>query len=500
MSLDMTTFLLATSKKSSEEAAREYAAAAAESADAAAESAAAVQELAETIENIVPRVEAVEDKTSVLFNKIFGGEIKTWADVQAIVRAGAASQFFSIGDQLVAEKLGTISASKGDSTGITAVTVDSAAFLEKIGETKAGVYNFTYDGRWRDDSGATVDLTQYGIAVTGTPAVGDTVIVTETTTEFTFDIIGIDHDTPTDTDYEHSMTIQMHDQWPSAMVFDAREAFFFAEEGLAAGTYHITIQDSAWYTSDNGKVYQFTLENAVPEGGQLVFTNSYNATFANSKINVFASSADTTASETPTLTLGSEGTDLGAVNNTGNMNHMHRALLGNNNWGDSAIRQWLNTDEAANSWWTAQNKFDRPANAGSDGFLRNFDAAFLAVLGNVNKKTQLSVADGYGMEESTEKVFLLSRDELYFGPERSTDGTEGSVYAYYGPGHSDLSAPGTGADTNKVKYRGGSAAYWWMRSPNAGNGYYVRFVYTDGSLNYYNACYNYGVAPACAIV
>ena len=60
-------------------------------------------------------------------------------------------------------------------------------------------------------------------------------------------------------------------------------------------------------------------------------------------------------------------------------------------------------------------------------------------------------------------------------------------YAYYANGNS------------KVKYRQtstGSAAYWWCRSPYAGNGNLFCFVNTDGSAYYGSASYSLGVSPA----
>jgi len=452
--------------------------------------------------NLDTRVTAAQAKADSVAEKVFGGGIETWKDVQDIVRSGAAAQYFDIGDQLVAEKLSSVTANKGSSTGITGVSVTAATFLTAIGETKAGTYTYTYDGaNWRDVGGATVALTTtYGVELTGTPAVGDVVNVVVATTSYTFDIIGIDHDTPSDNTKTHSMTLQLHNQLSSTMTFDAKEAFYYAENGLTAGTYHFTVQDDAWYTSDNGKTYQFTLASDAAAGSQLVFGNAYDATFANSTISVYSSADSTTAAQTATVTLGSSGTDLGAVNNTGNMNHMHRALRGNNRWTQSSLRQWLNTDGAANTWWTAKNNFDRPSNASVAGFLKDFDASFLAVLGDVSKSTQLSVADGYGLEASTERFFLLSRPEVYMGAERSTDGPDGKVYTYYGPGYSSLNAPGTGADSHRVKYRGGTAADGWLRTPNASNGNRVRDVNTGGSMDNGNAYSSLGVAPACVIV
>ena len=39
--------------------------------------------------------------------------------------------------------------------------------------------------------------------------------------------------------------------------------------------------------------------------------------------------------------------------------------------------------------------------------------------------------------------------------------------------------------------------WFWLRSPTPGNAFYVRGVYTDGSLSYIDASTAYGAAPAC---
>jgi len=54
-------------------------------------------------------------------------------------------------------------------------------------------------------------------------------------------------------------------------------------------------------------------------------------------------------------------------------------------------------------------------------------------------------------------------------------------------------------ELRQLKDSDGDAAYWWLRTPNSGNAYYVRNVYTDGTLDSYYAVYAYGVAPACYI-
>ena len=74
---------------------------------------------------------------------------------------------------------------------------------------------------------------------------------------------------------------------------------------------------------------------------------------------------------------------------TTNMNHSHRIRYGSNNWVESAMRQYLNSDKAAGSVWTPQTKFDRPPswNANTAGFMNGLDADFLAVIGKTTKVT-----------------------------------------------------------------------------------------------------------------
>ena len=316
-----------------------------------------------------------------------------------------------------------------------------------------------------------------------------------------FDVIGIDEDTPTDAQFTHSLTLGLHNCF-AELQFDNKEAMFAFDDGLAAGTYHFTIGDQPGFTGDVNKTVQFTLTSSVPSGGQLVVNNGYNATMIGATISVFASGTATTASETVTMTEGSGGTDLGTlmVAVSGNLNSIYRGFLGSNNYAQSAMRQLINSDNAAGSVWTPQTKFDRPPSwaANTAGFLHGMDPDFVAVIGKVNKRTALNtVSDGGGYVDTIEKVFLLSQTEVYSWLNNNVN--EGGPYRYFSE-FSDLTAAGGGADANRIKYRNGAAKYWWLRSPYTGNAHYVRYIHSSGALSYFNATSSYGVAPACCIV
>ena len=315
----------------------------------------------------------------------------------------------------------------------------------------------------------------------------------ETLGELTWDIIGFDHDVPVDEAYTHSMTIQLHDIKDS-LVFDASEALYYAEQGLPAGTYNFTLLAGYDTTYGGGKTYYFTLANPVPAGGHIHFAWGYQKQAAECKITTYSGATSTQAIESVGVTEGSEGT---ALENT---NHTHRIRYGSNRWTHSALRQWLNSNADKGTWWNPQNVYDRPVSYATsrDGFLKGLDADFLAVLGEVTKRNALNtVTDGGGYEDSQELMFLIARGEVYGGNENGVN--EGTPYPYYSE-ISDLSAPGTGTDANRIKYKAGTATYWWLRSCTSGHGNIVRYVNPTGHIYDYHANNSYGVAPACNII
>ena len=332
-------------------------------------------------------------------------------------------------------------------------------------------------------------------------AVGDQLVCQKGNSDLTWDIIGFDHDTPTDSQYTHSMTLQLHDCLPSTMQFDAPEALYYAENGLAAGTYNFTIQSGYDTAYGGGKTYQFTLTNAVEQGGQITFGWGYGTQAANAKITSY--DEDLVQIEQVSVTEGNGGTSLGTTDgNSQNVNHIHKIRYGSNNYGKSAIRQFLNSSAAAGSVWESQdNQFDRPPawNSNTAGFMSDLDSDFLAVVGAVHKIACINnVTDGGGSAAFDDKFFLLSRSEVYGGNE-VTSVDEGSPYPYYSD-YSDLSEAGTGNDSNRIKYRSGTAQTWRLRSPYSAVGGNVRNISQTGGIGQSDAGSSNGVSPACNII
>lgn len=333
--------------------------------------------------------------------------------------------------------------------------------------------------------------------------IGDQFTCNRDNDEITWDVIGHNCDTLTDPQFANrdNMTLCMHDVYTSIQ-FGAGQAFYVTDEGLAAGTYNILISSQPWYTADQGKYAQFTLTQALPAGGQMVFTHAQNVTMFGTTFSTYSGPTSTTAIETPTITEGSNGINLGTLTTLEqtSINSSHRIFCGSNNYKNSAIRQWLNSNAAAGSVWQPMTKFDRPPSWAStaNGFMYGLDEDFIKSI----KKTHIKVArntlfEGGGYDEMDDYFFLLSKPQVYGGT-TVTSVNEGNIYPYF-ENYSDLNAAGTGVDKNRIKTRNNNAQVWWLRSPIVSYGSSVWDVSAAGYVSYGSAAYSGGVAAACTI-
>ena len=458
-------------------------------------------------------------QTNAILAKRGGLEPQSYSDVQAIVRLGLAPSVFSIGDIIEVGRETKVQASLGEHTGVTAVTVVEDTFVAAMDEAGEKEYEIIYDGSaWRYE-GHPIILADYGLSVTGTAAQGDTIIVVETASVINMVVMDFIEGNQTskgnikihDKTKQYGMILQSEKLLYSLQV-NEREAFYYAPDGLAAGTYHFLLGAHTWYAADVNKSFQFTLTQAVPAGGQLVFVQSYNATLVGGQIRTFASESSTTAIETVTMSEGTGGTDLGTLNNSinGNFNCCQRALLGSNRWSTGAMRQHLNSAKVAGQVWAPQTNWDRPPSwvSNAAGFMHGLDPEFVKICADVELLTALNtVCDttstegnaGTGYETTVDKYFLPSRPEVFGGGDNNSD--KGDAWQYY-KANSDVpgGSSNSGADSNRIKTNAaGTAQYWWLRSPDVGSGYNVRRIYPSGSVGYGTAINSNGAAPACVV-
>lgn len=323
----------------------------------------------------------------------------------------------------------------------------------------------------------------------------------------TWDILGINHDTPSNSQYSRSMTLRLHNQWSAAMQFDAPEAFYYAKNGLAAGDFFFTI-DSTYDSAYNDlTAYGFTLPEAVPADAVMTFPWNYGTNASTTKVYVYASRESATPIMSVPVSESTSGINLGelkvAVQAAANLNSIHRIRYGSNNYKESAIRQWLNSDKPAGQVWTPKTPWDIPPAWVNtvDGFMRGMDADFLATIGKTHIVTARAqtIEGGAAYDEMDDFFFLLSRSQVY-GDVEVAGVDEGLPYPYYSD-YSDLSAPGMGADTNRISTRNGAATYYWLRTPLFNHGAFPRLVTTTGNVSVTGYAYNsYGVLPACNII
>lgn len=278
------------------------------------------------------------------------------------------------------------------------------------------------------------------------------------------------------------VTLCMHDVLPDNMQFEPPQALMYCEDGLAAGSYTF---------KENYKRYYFALTQAIPAGGQLRVVNgafqTYASTTATAQIESGAASTDVIDG----------ATDLGQTG-TGNLNHHDRVDRGSNNFGESGILQWLNSDSPANTPMPRLTKFSRPYVPTEAGFKASLDAGFLACIQDTIWKCSANnsyecpaslggIAQKGNPYTVTAKFALASEIEVFGNYEGVQDG--GTVWGLY----VDAEA------TDRIKYYNNSAREWWLRSPYANSAQFEYLANTSGAGDYFSALLSRSVAVACKI-
>lgn len=454
-------------------------------------------------------------------------DITNWAQVAQIIKSGAASKFFEAGDQFVVNKATSVTAAvKGN---ITDATVSLPTFITQMNEAEAKSYTFSFiNGQWVYNGNAVV-LSDYGITITGTPANLDTIVITETVEKIIFDVLDFDYDTPITEGINHTMSLVAHDIYSYGEIpFDAKEALFYVDpetypNGLPVGTYHVTLDHGALNesTAQDG-TYQFTTTQIVPAGGLIRHTTmgGYQSSYTKAQITggkFVTYNTEYTELESLTTTEGSSGTSLGTTTSSKQsyrtnelLNFTTRNAGGSNNWLNSSIRQYLNSDAAGAasgaiaSWWTSKNIWDMPVKSTKPGFLYGLDPSFRAIIQTVKKRNRLTLAD-YGSSsvkyiDSDERVFFLSQTETNSSPEdnvyENSFGTDKTFTTIKTASYALYASAG---NADKIKYQGSTARIWWIRSPSSTSAGSTRCTTPDGSWGNGGAASTFGVVPALCI-
>lgn len=336
--------------------------------------------------------------------------------------------------------------------------------------------------------------------------------------EMPWDVVSFENAINADDESVPAMWLQSHYALPGVQ-FDASEAIYVASEVMPAGTYYFTIGTNWGTHCKAGESYSFTTTVDIPAGGQIVIGRSGQFyTWAASdyapstwQAYTFASASSITPLDSAlALTAGTNGTNLGTIASnivagTTNPNNLQRAAYGYNRYEQSAMRQWLNSDAAAGSWWTPQNVFDRPAQqaASMRGFMAGLPSDFLSIINPTKIVTLLNtLTDGGGTSITYDKFFLASLQQEYIVPQAQG---EGEAWDYWKQrlGGSSPQAQGTdGANANHIRYaiEAHSSAYTVrLRSALRGSAYSAWHVTSAGAATNGYAATATRPAPACVI-
>ena len=458
--------------------------------------------------------------------------------LQTINRMGLASKVLDDYSYIIINKATEITIAV-HGTGITGATIDEMAFVNKVGTAETKEYEFIYDGSAWHLGDEAVLLAAYGITVSGAAVKDDAVTVDETAEAVRYDVLGIDHDIPSDPNFTHTITLCSHDckaynglayKKPQGLIYVDPTAF---PDGLVAGTTYYIIGDHCCYddtTKEDGS-YGFTPTKNVPAGGLVRHTalgiyqssvSAYNKkrilagtfatydTVANGRVLI---ESDLTTEETSSGTLlGTVTAESPSYRSANYLNFTRRNAYGSNEWTKSDERQWMNSDakkgvDATNvQLWQSGTLgiFDLPGTYNAPGNLYGFDPQMLDVIGEVRKRTFIAPADREDQAvkyvDTDEKFFSLSMLEANLGT--TNDGVyenavdrDGNVktvpYPYW-------QRRTTAAE--RIKYQNGTARAWFLRSPFPSFCGSVRACVSSGTLYDNGAKLTYGAVDAYNIV
>lgn len=165
---------------------------------------------------------------------------------------------------------------------------------------------------------------------------------------------------------------------------------------------------------------------------------------------------------------------------------------------DSCNGTWLlMQDIYENRAWHSSSTNDY-ANSTIHSYLNStFLNLFESNIKNAIKQVKLPYRKGSGTSTTvtsgsnglSAKIFLLSATETSFDFSYMPSG-EGAELAYF-KGCAD-----NNADSKRVAYLNGSAAYWWLRSPGCDGSYRALCVYSNGGWGGSYCSSSYGIRPA----
>lgn len=278
------------------------------------------------------------------------------------------------------------------------------------------------------------------------------------------------------------------------MHYNEYEAFYYAEDGLTAGTYTMTM---------NGTDKTFTLTKDIPAGGKLAPPSGSSLGSSGRSLDVDG----ITTIETFSIANGTDGTDLGDIAGSyepnGNINGMYCCNSGVGRWPQSTIRMWLNSDAEKNSWFDNTQKFATPPSQLSSyaGFLNGISRDMRENMLKIKIKTAQPSSIGNDFDITYDKVWLPSLEEMYISPQLSGEGDALEYYKQLNGTETMYKTYSTYAELKKYLCNNTSSANnYWLRSVRRDGANYAWIVNSSGLVVNLNAAIlSFAPAPLVAI-
>ena len=431
----------------------------------------------------------------------------TYPELKEIANDGDFFDYFEIGDILTPSRETGVSVVASNNS--LSVSINENTFLTWLTDNVQGValrdYELVFDGMdWKLHDEEIV-LSTMGITCTGTPVADDKIVVHEAADVIYFRVVSKLSD-------NHAQLFSVFPVLTGAQFCAAQKLHIFAD-GLAAGTYKFTLAKGSYGASTGADgSYVFTSTVAIPAGGSLrldgwgYWKSTYSSAqfLTDTKVKTYDASGNVLETITPvafdsqTITA-----DLGKYSarkseyteaELAYKNCMEAQGGGSNEYIDSAVDQWLNSDKGANEWFSPR-KFDlKPNFANVAGFLHGLDEEFLECVRKADVVTKgETVYNNRASATIKRKFYLLSEKEIGF----SVYGDEGQkmidYYTQFG------SATNNAVSWRIIKTKAGSAQYVWTRSASRGYANLVYRVYPTGAYYHDFAYSSNAVVPACEI-
>lgn len=371
-------------------------------------------------------------------------------------------------------------------------------------------------------------------------SIGDQLVCRKGGTELVWDVIGIDHDTPTDKTKTHSLTLQLHQPY-TYLAFDAPETDNPNTDRASNGSNYwrqssirqwLNADGAAdtWWTAQHeydiapsyaysagflsgmdedflavvGEVDKLTAFNTVTDDGFQNFTRyeAEDATLNGSAMIIAESDVGDDVSGT---TVGGVGNNSGTIDFTVNVKEsgIYTLVIAYTTMESREIyvitndtHNYHRTAPAGSDWNSDVQRLTIPIRleAGENHIVLYNTTGYTPNIDYIEISNYTTSVFG---EVTAERFFLLSRSEVFGGRENGV--AEGEAYPYYSE-NSDLGSASAVADSNRIKYRNGAPVYWFLRTPDYASSCNARFVGTVGDCGQISAKSAFTIAPACCIV